>query len=179
MDISNQTDQVVECAERLKERGHQVCVSQDAGRFLCNFIYFLSLKQAQEQELEAKADAHVADSVHADRDTFAPEAKSGLVNRAGADGKILAQEAKPALSEAKPPLSGAKAVKRPRQGRWHSLFVHVPSFSRISKEAQLDFLADVLDQLGEVADVPDVLSTSVPAAKVQYFPWLKFPTMQW
>lgn len=34
-------------AERLVSKGHSVCESGDAGRYVCNYLYFNSLRQVQ------------------------------------------------------------------------------------------------------------------------------------
>ena len=45
-------------AERLMSKGHKVSESTDAGRYLCNYLYFSSLRQVQAACSSAKQDWH-------------------------------------------------------------------------------------------------------------------------
>lgn len=44
---SRWVESAVHGAERLAAKGHRVCESGDAGRYVCNYLYFNSLRQVQ------------------------------------------------------------------------------------------------------------------------------------
>ncbi|CAD7698130.1 unnamed protein product [Ostreobium quekettii] len=71
--------------DELQQRGFMATCSEDAGRFVCNWIYFKSLRQAM--------------------------------------------------------MAG--------NGKWHSLFIHVPYFSRVPEKVQMEFVSTVMDSIAE------------------------------
>lgn len=108
---------VAEVLERLRcmgwDKGY-VVESKDAGRFVCNYIYYTSLGLCEKEAISTVDEAE-------------RPAGKGSGEREGPDSGDCA-------------LSDGPQTARKR----HSLFVHVPPFAVISKERQLEFVMDCL-----------------------------------
>jgi len=106
----------------LQAKGHQVAISQDPGRYVCNWIYCNSL-------------SFVADS----RSTGPLPS-----NRPAGGGDPAALPANHDEHKVGAAGGGSGGV------RFHSLFVHVPEFTTIPLEGHLRFAKDLLEELASL-----------------------------
>eukprot|EP00903_Cladosiphon_okamuranus_P022203 g20419.t1 len=148
---------VADVLERLGELGwgpEHVAESKDAGRFVCNYVYYTSLGLCDAPPAEATA-ANVAaeggaQAARASEEGQREEGKGVFCfTGAGAGGGDGDGEGDRQASD-----------NRWRRGRRHSLFIHVPPFEAIPKEEQLTLLMACLSTIA--AAVSSSPSTRTP-----------------
>lgn len=142
---------VQQIASELKAAGFDCQVSQDAGRFVCNYTYHKSLQlsaalAAQQQQLHQQAASCAAAGVQSsnnssacscDSTQVAPSNSDSSSNGGGRQDDVVAQQQ----------TQGAvlqKAVNSCKNGRCYSLFVHVPSFAAVPESQQRAFLLHLM-----------------------------------
>lgn len=111
--------------------------SKDAGRFVCNYVYFTSLGLC-----EKRAGRDTTDSDGPANDHGEVGVSGGLATLREAAGGNGHASGNP--SELRDRLSRASGSQAEGNGDKHSLFIHVPPFTVISKQRQLQFLVDCL-----------------------------------
>jgi len=160
-------------ASMLKGMGHQVQLSCDAGRFLCNWVYYRSLGLCQhscEVPSQDRADEQNGHDQcqHQDSNRAAPGQHQVLQQQGScmpplqspctearqnspAEARYPCSPLQPTCAEARYNSQPASlslcrysSVLRSRAADLHSLFVHVPPFSTLHEHAQRQCLQDLL-----------------------------------
>lgn len=112
-------------AQELKREGFPVATSTDAGRFVCNYVYYQSLRECRRVN-----------------STMSLAVASGNVPRPACT--ILGGSGQGPKEQKVLEIGGGEQQGRER---WSSLFVHVPDFSAVSEATQLKFLARLMQLL--------------------------------
>lgn len=148
-------------ARQLRGRGHDVQLSADAGKFVCNYTYYNSLalcRQATAVATAATVAAAVAAAAAASDggasgccngsggSDAASEASGGSLGRSDSGGSCWSGQTEAAMA-ATPCRSSGGSYGGGRIVAVHSLFVHVPAFESICEEKQLHFAADLVESL--------------------------------
>ncbi|CAI5505889.1 unnamed protein product [Closterium sp. Naga37s-1] len=169
----------------LQQRGFSVCSSRDAGRFVCNYVYYESLRHAallssspssSSSSSSASSFASFSESLpHALTATTTPTSTSAnsvssetgteVTPRRAAAAVVAAAAAAGSESKHHPLTNSKPALQALQQHPQHaphmphvppqepqvpqvqSVFVHVPTFDTIAMDAQLRFVAALLELL--------------------------------
>lgn len=111
---------VMEICKKLKKKGHDVAVSDDPGRYICNYIYFTSLQQ----QSNATGD------------------KGIVLDYEGGNGQGSENDAA-AAGGGDDFSSSAAAVESKNK----TIFIHVPPFEMIRKQEQVEFIKEAITLL--------------------------------
>ena len=155
---------VADVLERLGELGwgpEHVAESKDAGRFVCNYVYYTSLGLCGASPSPSPAEEPTAAGAAAAKGGGGVQAAGG----ASGEGQREGGEAGVCLSVAGAGGGGGgggsesdrEAARRQPRERRHSLFIHVPPFEAVPKDTQLALLMACLSTIAAA-----VSSTSVP-----------------
>lgn len=140
-------------AAELQAAGFDCQVSQDAGRFVCNYTYHRSLQlaaslgQQQQQQEEAPQAAVGSASHHNNRSSCSCDTTQAASSSSGSEGDSAAQQGSNdnQLVHASPAAEAAtSAADICAKSLCYSLFVHVPSFAAISEAKQRQFLLELM-----------------------------------